>query len=297
MVETSHIADLRAAVEVGAKTIFVERHCDPRRAPCPRPCPCLQPRHAAGEVRRRVARRRRDRRRRADRSRSSYSISTTSTLPSRSSMPGTSRAKRPPMRTRGRLSRGTYAAFNRHELNTTAPDWVHIDHRRGTPFASSDLTAYYPRHRLGPRTGFSIYIEAVHRLSDVGAVVTHAAHGTSQEGFDAEWRMIGLSDCRRRPDQLLRAFRRGRPRRALARFEELQPAGAATGKRGNPKWPNAFWRTSQSRDWDAMAETTGRRLFHRRSPSGRGRRKSDTAEMPTSRTCGPSPTSESRTLR
>ena len=36
-----------------------------------------------------------------------------------------------------------------------------------------------------------MYIEAVHRLSDHGAVITHAAHGTSQDGFDAEWRMIG----------------------------------------------------------------------------------------------------------
>ena len=39
----------------------------------------------------------------------------------------------------------------------------------------------------------SIYIEAVHRLTDLGAVVTWAANGTSPEGFDAEWRMISLS--------------------------------------------------------------------------------------------------------
>ena len=38
----------------------------------------------------------------------------------------------------------------------------------------------------------SIYIEAVHRLNNLGAVVTHVAHGTSQEGFDAEWRMINF---------------------------------------------------------------------------------------------------------
>ena len=34
------------------------------------------------------------------------------------------------------------------------------------------------------------YIESVHRLNNLGAVVTHMAHGTSQEGFDAEWRVI-----------------------------------------------------------------------------------------------------------
>ena len=35
-----------------------------------------------------------------------------------------------------------------------------------------------------------MYIEAVHRLNDLGAVVTLAAHGTSHEGFDAEWRAV-----------------------------------------------------------------------------------------------------------
>ena len=47
----------------------------------------------------------------------------------------TSPAKRPPTRTRGRSSRETYAAFNRHELPATTPDWVNIDHRRATAFA------------------------------------------------------------------------------------------------------------------------------------------------------------------
>ncbi|MGB7869283.1 MAG: hypothetical protein WBM01_13545, partial [Mycobacterium sp.] len=37
-----------------------------------------------------------------------------------------------------------------------------------------------------------IHIEAVHRLSDLGAVVTHVSHGASLEGFDAEWREIAL---------------------------------------------------------------------------------------------------------
>ena len=35
-------------------------------------------------------------------------------------------------------------------------------------------------------------IEAVHQLTNLGAVVTHAGRGTSQEGFDAEWREIHL---------------------------------------------------------------------------------------------------------
>ena len=36
----------------------------------------------------------------------------------------------------------TYAAFNRHELPPTTPDWVNIDHRRGIAFAPGDATAY-----------------------------------------------------------------------------------------------------------------------------------------------------------
>ena len=38
----------------------------------------------------------------------------------------------------------------------------------------------------------SVHIEAVHRLSNLGVVVTYAFAGTSQEGFDAEWQMINF---------------------------------------------------------------------------------------------------------
>ena len=58
-----------------------------------------------------------------------------------------------------------------------------------------------------------IYIEAVHRLSNLGAVVTHAVHGTSQEGFDAEWREITLMTVDGDLFNRSRALRRGRPRR------------------------------------------------------------------------------------
>ena len=49
------------------------------------------------------------------------------------------------------------------------------------------MTAYI-RAAWDDSPDISIYIEAVHRLTDLGAVVTQSAHGTSQEGFDAEWR-------------------------------------------------------------------------------------------------------------
>ena len=69
-----------------------------------------------------------------------------------------------------------------------------------TAFGPGDLIAYI-------RAGSDLdqdnkaYVEAVHRLTDLGAVVTYAAHETSQEGFDAEWRGIAVLDGRRRHDQ------------------------------------------------------------------------------------------------
>jgi hypothetical protein len=82
-----------------------------------------------------------------------------------------------------------YAALNRHELPPTTADWVNIDHRCGPSFAPGEMTAYL-------RTGFDFapnrFIQAVHRLSSLGTVVTRVANGTSEEGFDAEWRAIDL---------------------------------------------------------------------------------------------------------
>jgi hypothetical protein len=84
-----------------------------------------------------------------------------------------------------------YAAFNRHELTPTTPDWVNVDHRRGISFAPGDMTAYIRAGMdLAPDT--RIYIETVHRLNSLGAVITQVLTGTSHDGFDAEWREIGI---------------------------------------------------------------------------------------------------------
>ncbi len=117
----------------------------------------------------------------------------------------------------------------------------------------------------------SIYIEAVHRLSNLGAVITQAAHGTSQQGFGAEWRVIGiftfdgdlLSRCELFDEADLDA--------ALARFDQLSPPA--------PRLENAASQVDErfathfaARDWDAMAETYGRRHCTGRSPTGGERR-------------------------
>ena len=78
-------------------------------------------------------------------------------------------------------------SIGRGELPPTTPDCVSVDHRRAAAFAPGELLPYL-------RAGFDLdqqvspYYEIVLLLNDLGAVVTHAAHGTSREGFDAEWR-------------------------------------------------------------------------------------------------------------
>ena len=68
---------------------------------------------------------------------------------------------------------------------------------------------------------FSSYVETVHRLSDLGAVVTQVAHGTSQEGFDAEWRMIQLLTVEGDLINRCEVFDEADLDAALARFDEL----------------------------------------------------------------------------
>jgi class 3 adenylate cyclase len=144
-----------------------------------------------------------------------------------------------------------YAAMNRHELPATAPDWANIDHRPLAPAGSGDLIAYMSAYL--DLQNICTYVEAVHRLTDLGAVVTHVGTGTSQEGFDAEWRTSTiyavdgdlLSRCEIFDEEDIGA--------AIARFEELH--------RQPPRLENAASRMYvlfnahlADRDWDAMAE-------------------------------------------
>lgn len=146
-----------------------------------------------------------------------------------------------------------YAALNRHEIAPTTPDFASIDHRRGTKFAPGDLIAYVRTTWDLAQYG-STHIEAVHRLNNLGAVVTHVTHGSSQEGFDAEWREVFLLIVE--GDLLSRCelFDEGDLDTALARFEEfgrptarLENAATRVGER--------YLAQFAAHDWDAMAET------------------------------------------
>jgi class 3 adenylate cyclase len=145
-----------------------------------------------------------------------------------------------------------YAAMNRHQLPPTAPDWVIVDHRPVQRVEAGDLGAYiHATWDVKPHG--HVYIEAVHRLSDLGAVVTHAAHGTSQEGFDAEWRAINMSTVDGDLINHCELFDEADLDAALARFEELHPRARRLENAASLMYDryNAY---IAARDWDAMAE-------------------------------------------
>jgi hypothetical protein len=115
---------------------------------------------------------------------------------------------------------GLYAGFNRHELPATTPDWIYSDHRPLVRVEASDLPVFI--HALWEQTSdISIHMEAVHRLNDLGAVVTHTAHGISHEDFDAEWRMIDVFTVEGDLISRLEMFDEADLDGALARFDEL----------------------------------------------------------------------------
>ena len=146
-----------------------------------------------------------------------------------------------------------YDALTRRQLPGTTVDWVNIDHRRLAPIAAGDLGAYLrATWDLSPQS--SIHIEAVHRLSEIGAVVTHVIEGTSQQGFDAEWRTIDLSTYEGDLISRCELFDEADLDAALARFDELQPQSRQL-KNAASVVVERFWSCFATRDWVAMAET------------------------------------------
>ena len=146
-----------------------------------------------------------------------------------------------------------YAGFNnRHELPATTPDWTYVDHRPLITVEASDLPASIRAiWDLTPDIG--IYMEVVHRLSDVGAVVTHIARGISPEDFEAEWRLIAIFTVDGNLINRCEMFDESDLDVALARFDELHPR--------MPRLENAagrifarYFACFSARDWAAMAE-------------------------------------------
>ena len=127
-----------------------------------------------------------------------------------------------------------FAAVNRHELPELTPDWVNIDHRRGATFAAGDMTAYI--HDLWHDSpDINMYIEVVHRLSSLGAVITQTVHGTSQHGFEAEWRENSIFTFDGDLVSRCELFDEADLDAAIARFEELDQPARRLRKHGNAR--------------------------------------------------------------
>lgn len=74
----------------------------------------------------------------------------------------------------------------------------------------------------------TLHVEAVHRLSNLGSVVTHAANATSHGGFAAEWRVINLFTFEGDMVSRCEIFDEADLDAALTRFDELdRPAASA----------------------------------------------------------------------
>ncbi len=114
-----------------------------------------------------------------------------------------------------------FAALNHRELPATTPDWVRIDHRSLAPFEAGDWATFlHATWDLTP--DLTTYIEAVHRLSNLGAVVTHVARGTSRDGMDVEWRIVDIFTVDGDLSSRAELFDESDLDAALARFDELE---------------------------------------------------------------------------
>ena len=122
------------------------------------------------------------------------------------------------------------------------------------------------RHRSRPATSsqylraawdlgvdVNMYIDTVHQLSDLGAVITHTAHGTSHEGSDVEWREINLLTVEGERFTRCELFDEADIDAALARFEQLSPPTRRL-ENAASRVHERFWACFAAREWDALAE-------------------------------------------
>lgn len=163
------------------------------------------------------------------------------------------------------LMQRTYAALNRHEIPTTAPDFINVDHRRGMTFEPGEIVPYV-QATWDVAPDLKMFIETVHRLTDTGCVITHTACGTSQEGFDAEWRETVFFTFEGHLVKRCEMFDETDVEAALARFDELyHPARSLENAASRAE--HQLFAHSAARDWAAVAETLAANSYvddHRR---------------------------------
>jgi len=94
----------------------------------------------------------------------------------------------------------------------------------------------------------------VHCLNNLGTVVTHAAHLTSREGFEAEWRTIDILTVDGDLIQRAELFDEADLGAALARFDELtRPATRL--ENAAARVFHHVWSHYAAGDWEAVAAT------------------------------------------
>ncbi len=152
-----------------------------------------------------------------------------------------------------------YVTLNRHELPLAASDLVHDDHHR-LPLWKNDLAANV-RAAWEVMPDWRIQIVAVHRLTDVGAVMTCVAHGTSQQGFDAEEPGIAMLTVQGGLINRFEYFDDADLDTALARFDELSRPAPRLENAASRMYQRyiAFW---AAHDWDALAELLADEIIH-----------------------------------
>ena len=184
---------------------------------------------------------------------------------------------------------GSYAAFNRHEATS--------DGRTGSPSTTGEVTPFAPgnmtpsiRATWDLTPDLSIHIEAVHRLNNSGAVITHHGHGSSQEGFEAEWREIDLLTVEGERINRCEFFDETDLDAALTKFDQLS---RPTPRLENMRMPSnrAISGVLRSPRLGRHGRNDGRGCIGRRSSASGQRRCATRSGRRISRTCRLPPTS------
>ncbi len=104
-------------------------------------------------------------------------------------------------------------------------------------------------------------IEAVYRLSSVGALATHTVEATSREGFSVESRLIEIFIIEGEQFNRWELFDETDLDAALARFEELQPQTRRL-ENAASQVIERFFAYFGARDWDATAAILCENVSH-----------------------------------
>ncbi len=121
------------------------------------------------------------------------------------------------------LATKIFAAMNRSRLPAASPNWVVNDHRRLPMIQEASRDAYLSAAIEVPQS--AVYIEAVHKLSDAGAVLSWQGDWTTPDGFDAQWRGISVTIFEDDLIDRVEIFDEDDLDAALATFDELTRTG------------------------------------------------------------------------